>query len=55
MRCPYCGYENPVTPAWLTRLRGWLTDSAPLPVEPVGSGGVDGDTNAGTVEEASCR
>jgi uncharacterized Zn-finger protein len=20
-RCPYCGYENPVPPGWLTRLR----------------------------------
>lgn len=21
VRCPACGYENPVTPAWLERLR----------------------------------
>jgi len=20
VRCPHCGYENPVPPAWLTRL-----------------------------------
>ncbi len=20
-RCPHCGYENPVAPAWLTRLK----------------------------------
>jgi hypothetical protein len=22
VRCPHCGYENPVVPAWLERLRG---------------------------------
>jgi hypothetical protein len=27
LRCPYCGYENPVTPLWLTRLRSWLEPS----------------------------
>jgi len=24
VRCPYCGYENPTTPAWVERLRSWL-------------------------------
>ena len=29
VRCPHCGYENPCTPEWITRLRGWLrTDDA---------------------------
>lgn len=23
VRCPACGYENPVAPAWLQRLRAW--------------------------------
>lgn len=26
-RCPYCGYENPVAPVWLQKLRQWLGDS----------------------------
>lgn len=24
VRCPHCGYENPVAPAWLVRIRGFL-------------------------------
>jgi hypothetical protein len=28
VRCPQCGYENPITPAWLTRLRDWLQPEA---------------------------
>jgi hypothetical protein len=24
VRCPNCGYENPVTPPWLTQLRSWF-------------------------------
>jgi hypothetical protein len=24
VRCPNCGYENPVTPAWVARLRSWF-------------------------------
>ncbi len=24
MRCPSCGYENPRSPAWLTRIREWV-------------------------------
>jgi hypothetical protein len=24
VRCPHCGYENPVVPIWLTRLRDRL-------------------------------
>jgi uncharacterized Zn-finger protein len=24
VRCPYCGYDNPVEPTWITRLRHWL-------------------------------
>ncbi|MBI4408178.1 MAG: hypothetical protein HY561_00625 [Gemmatimonadetes bacterium] len=24
VRCPYCGYENPVPPPWLVKLRHWL-------------------------------
>jgi predicted amidophosphoribosyltransferase len=23
VRCPYCGYDNPVEPPWLTKLRTW--------------------------------
>lgn len=25
VRCPECGYENPVTPDWLDRLPSWMT------------------------------
>lgn len=25
IRCPYCGYENPVPPAWLSRLSRLVT------------------------------
>lgn len=28
VRCPHCGYENPVTPAWLTRVRSWFSTPA---------------------------
>ena len=28
VRCPYCGYENPVPPAWLSRLKGFVTHDA---------------------------
>lgn len=28
VRCPHCGYENPLTPAWLTRVRGWFATPA---------------------------
>jgi hypothetical protein len=24
VRCPHCGYENPVVPAWVDRLRAWF-------------------------------
>jgi hypothetical protein len=24
IRCPNCGYENPVSPRWLTRLTRWM-------------------------------
>lgn len=24
VRCPYCGYENPLPPAWLNRVRAWF-------------------------------
>ncbi|MDH4046278.1 MAG: hypothetical protein OEW06_17660, partial [Gemmatimonadota bacterium] len=24
IHCPHCGYENPVEPAWLGKLRLWL-------------------------------
>lgn len=24
IRCPHCGYENPLEPAWLGRLARWL-------------------------------
>lgn len=24
VRCPRCGYENPVEPQWLSRIRGWI-------------------------------
>jgi hypothetical protein len=24
VRCPHCGYENPMAPAWLTRIRDWF-------------------------------
>ena len=23
VRCPYCGFDNPVEPPWLTKLRRW--------------------------------
>lgn len=23
IRCPSCGYENPVAPAWVQRLKAW--------------------------------
>jgi hypothetical protein len=26
IRCPLCGYENPVTPGWIQRLEKWLND-----------------------------
>jgi hypothetical protein len=29
VRCPHCGYENPVEPAWLLRLRQWLRFDEP--------------------------
>lgn len=25
VRCPRCGYENPVPPRWLARLGGWAS------------------------------
>jgi hypothetical protein len=28
VRCPHCGYENPVAPRWLTKLRDWFTTPA---------------------------
>lgn len=28
VRCPHCGYENPVSPPWLARLQGWFHRSA---------------------------
>jgi hypothetical protein len=24
LRCPACGYENPVAPRWLTGIRKWM-------------------------------
>lgn len=24
VRCPHCGFENPVAPQWLERLKDWL-------------------------------
>jgi len=24
LHCPHCGYENPVEPAWLGKLKSWL-------------------------------
>ncbi|CAN5781985.1 hypothetical protein BH23GEM9_BH23GEM9_28330 [soil metagenome] len=24
VRCPHCGYENPVAPAWVDRVRAWF-------------------------------
>jgi hypothetical protein len=28
VRCPHCGYENPVAPAWLGRLKAWFGTAA---------------------------
>jgi hypothetical protein len=28
VRCPHCGYENPVEPPWLGRVRSWFTTPA---------------------------
>ncbi|HSJ14765.1 MAG TPA: hypothetical protein VK939_10120 [Longimicrobiales bacterium] len=31
VRCPQCGFENPTTPEWVSKLRSWLrTDAADL-------------------------
>lgn len=27
-RCPHCGYENAVAPAWLHRVRDWFAMAA---------------------------
>ncbi len=24
LRCPHCGFENPVMPGWLARVKGWF-------------------------------
>lgn len=24
VRCPHCGYENPVAPAWVDRVKRWI-------------------------------
>jgi hypothetical protein len=29
VRCPNCGYENPVVPAWVQRLRQWVSNHEP--------------------------
>jgi hypothetical protein len=29
VRCPHCGYENPVEPPWLVKLRLWLRFDEP--------------------------
>lgn len=28
VRCPHCGYENPLTPPWVTRVRAWFSTAA---------------------------
>jgi rubredoxin len=28
VRCPHCGYENPVAPPWLARVRAWFGTAA---------------------------
>jgi hypothetical protein len=28
VRCPHCGYENPVTPPWVARVRAWFGTAA---------------------------
>jgi hypothetical protein len=28
VRCPHCGFENPMTPPWMLRLRSWLRSDA---------------------------
>lgn len=28
VRCPECGYENPTTPEWMSKLRSWLRTDA---------------------------
>ncbi len=29
IRCPNCGYENPVAPKWVTRLTRWIVSDEP--------------------------
>ncbi len=29
IRCPHCGYENPVEPRWLNRFTTWIRDHGP--------------------------
>ncbi|HSL70457.1 MAG TPA: hypothetical protein VK864_09455 [Longimicrobiales bacterium] len=24
IRCPHCGFENPIAPAWVQKLRQWV-------------------------------
>jgi hypothetical protein len=61
VRCPHCGYENPVEPAWLTRVRAWFGTAAARRAGYSAEGDFIGDDAAGTPagntarEEAECR
>lgn len=49
VRCPHCGYENPATPAWITRLRGWLKTQDARDLGYGEPAGVEPDAREGAV------
>jgi hypothetical protein len=58
VRCPHCGYENPVTPPWLAKVRAWFGsgDARRAGYEPDGTYvGDAGDLPTSETREAACR
>jgi hypothetical protein len=64
VRCPHCGYENPVTPPWVARVRAWFGSAAARRAgydadgactgERVERNGMAGDVGT-TAKEVACR
>jgi hypothetical protein len=57
VRCPHCGYENPLPPAWLTRVRSWFGTAAARQAGYDASGtytGTDATATDSIIREAPC-
>lgn len=55
VRCPHCGYENPLTPPWLAKVRAWFATPAARSAGYGADGTFIGAPETDARREATCR